>query len=140
MLRTVLSATAGLGFVLTFAQPAGAQESETQPPPPPPAPSVVGQWELSFETPRGARTMTLVFEMDGDELKGTAETQRGTVQLQEVRFEGTQVAFSMPFGRAGGRGFTIQFVGTLEGDAMEGRLQTPRGNQERPWTAKKLVS
>jgi len=98
----------------------------------------VGHWELSFETPRGARTMTLVFEVDGDELKGTAETQRGTIQLQEVRFEDNQVVFSMPFGRRGGRGFTMQFVGTVEGDAMEGRLRTPRGSQERPWTAKKV--
>ena len=140
MLRTVLSAAAGLGLALTFAQPAVAQEDES------PGHPVIGQWELSFETPRGSQTMTLTFEMDGETLKGTAETRRGTVELQDVSYEGNELGFSVPFGGRGGRGggggqgFALQFVGTIDGDMMEGKLRMPRGDNEAPWTASRVAT
>jgi hypothetical protein len=133
MLKTALSAAAGLGLALTLAHPAVAQEDESQGNP------VIGQWELSFETRRGSQTMTLTFEMDGETLKGSAETRRGAVDLENVRFEGDQVAFNVPFGRRGGRqGFALRFTGTIDGDTMEGRLRMPRGDNESPWTAQRI--
>ncbi len=144
MLRTVLSTAAGLGLALTLAQPTVAQEDESQGHSHP----VIGQWELSFETPRGSQTMTLTFELDGETLKGTAETRRGTVELRDVRYEGNELGFSVPFGgrggrgggRGGGQGFALQFVGTIDGDMMEGKLRMPRGNNEAPWTATRVAT
>jgi hypothetical protein len=109
----VLAALATLAFAL----PVSAQ-------------SVAGTWELSWETPRGAQTTTFVFAQDGMNVTGAAQMRRGEntmeVPVKNGMLHGDQLTFSLEFGM-GERTMTQTFTATVKGDAMEGKMTTPRG-------------
>ena len=102
---------------VAFALPASAQ-------------SVAGAWDLSWETPRGAQTTTFVFAQDGMNVTGTAQIRRGErameVPIKNGMLHGDQLTFSLEFGM-GERTMTQTFTATVKGDAMEGKMTTPRG-------------
>lgn len=97
--------------------------------------NVTGKWELSTETPRGTMTSTLTFEQNGTVLKGSMESQRGTVEFQDGKVEGNTITFKIVRSR-GDRSFEMTYTGTVEGDTITGTMSTPRG--EQPWTAKRV--
>ena len=102
---------------LAFALPASAQ-------------SVAGTWDLTWETPRGAQTTTFVFAQDGMNVTGTARMGRGEmvreVPIKDGMLHGDQLTFAIEFGM-GERTMTQTFTATVKGDAMEGKVTTPRG-------------
>jgi hypothetical protein len=102
---------------LAFALPASAQ-------------SVAGTWDLTWETPRGAQTTTFVFAQDGMNVTGTARMGRGEmvreVPIKDGMLHGDQLTFAIEFG-TGERTMTQTFTATVKGDAMEGKVTTPRG-------------
>lgn len=116
---------AALAVALAFAAPAAAQD-------------VTGTWELSWETPRGAQTVTMTFAVDGMNVTGTAQMRRGEntmdVPLKNGMLHGDQLMFALEFGM-GDRTMTQNFVATVTGDTMTGKITTPRG--ENPFTGKR---
>lgn len=118
MRRAPLLAAALAAFTtVVLALPAAAQ-------------SVAGTWDLSWETPRGAQTTTFVFAQDGMNVTGTARMRRGEntmeVPVKNGMLHGDQLTFSLEFGM-GERTMTQTFTATVSGDAMEGKMTTPRG-------------
>ena len=113
-----LAAFAAAGLLVATA-PAAAQD-------------VSGMWEVSWESPRGARTFVVTLAQDGTELTGTAQMERGPGTLSNGMMDGNDVSFTLTMG--GGR-FSLTFEGEVDGDTMAGTLTTPRG--ESPWTGKK---
>jgi hypothetical protein len=115
---------------LALALPAAAQNT-----------SLAGTWELSWETPRGAQTTTFVFAQDGMNVTGTATMRRGEntmeVPVKNGMLHGDQLTFSLEFGM-GERTMTQTFAATVKGDAMEGKMTTPRG--ETPFKGVKKPS
>jgi hypothetical protein len=109
---------------LAFTAPAQAQ-------------TVTGTWELSWETPRGAQTVTFVFAQDGMNVTGTAQMRMGEVAIKNGMFHGDQLTFSIEFGM-GDRTMTQTFAATVTGDTMEGKITTPRG--ENPFKGTRKVS
>ncbi len=112
-----LAAVLAVLAALSFAFPASAQ-------------SVAGTWDLSWETPRGAQNTTFVFAQDGMNVTGTARVRRGEntveVPVKNGMLHGDQLTFSVEFGM-GQRTMAQTFTATVKGDAMEGTITTPRG-------------
>jgi hypothetical protein len=90
------------------------------------AQSVAGTWEISWETPRGAQTVTFVFAQDGMNVTGTAQMRMGEVPVKNGMLHGDQLTFAIEFGM-GERTMTQTFAATVTGDTMEGKITTPRG-------------
>ena len=116
---------AALAAVIAFAAPAAAQD-------------VSGTWDLSWETPRGAQTVSMTFVVDGMNVTGTAHMRRGEnamdVPIKNGMLHGDQLMFALEFGM-GDRTMTQNFVATVTGDTMTGKITTPRG--ENPFTGKR---
>ena len=99
-------------------------------------PGVVGDWELTWETPRGERTMTVTFTAaDDGALAGTAQTRMGAAPVKDVALEGDRLSFTIEFGRDD-RTFSLPFEGTISGDTMTGTITGMRGDPS-PFTGKR---
>lgn len=113
---------------LVASSPAAAQE-------------ITGTWELSWETPQGARTTTFTFAQSGMEVTGTALMGRGDmvreVPIQNGMLHGDQLTFTLTLGM-GERSMSQTFAATLKGDTMEGKVTTMRG--EMPFTGARKKS
>ena len=94
---------------------------------------VVGSWEMSIETPRGAMTQTFEFTQDGDVLSGTVTGPRGSTELQNVQFADGVLTFEV-LREFRGNSMTQSFSATIEGDEMTGTMSGGRGG-EREFTA-----
>lgn len=117
---------------------AGTQEAQAQA-------DVTGTWEISWETQRGPATSTVVFAQEGLAFTGTAQMAMGgrgggaeggtrEIEISDGKIEGSEITFSLAMAR-GERSMSFTFVGTVDGDTMEGTMSSPRG--ENPFTGKK---
>jgi len=108
---------AAVAALFTFASAAASQD-------------VNGAWELTWETPRGAQTVTFVFAQEGMNVTGTAHMRRGEntmeIPVKNGMLHGDHLTFALEFGM-GERTMTQSFAATVTGDAMEGTITTPRG-------------
>lgn len=90
---------------------------------------VLGKWESTTETPQGSFEVVYEFtEVDG-ELKGTWTNPRRNGDLKNVSWDGETLKFGREIGR-GGQTFNLNFEATVDGDAMTGKMITPRGERE----------
>jgi opacity protein-like surface antigen len=96
---------------------------------------VSGAWEVSWEGRQGMRTVTITFEQDGENLKGSFTGQQGNEVPVTGTVEGDQISFGVTFDSQRGE-ITLSFKGTVEGDAMSGTMSVAQ--MERPWTGKKV--
>jgi hypothetical protein len=86
---------------------------------------VAGDWTVSFDTPNGAREVTMAMKVDGDALSGTIASDMG-----EVAFKGTTKGdtFNATFNVDTPNGsFTIAISGEVTGDDMKGILDFGQG-------------
>jgi hypothetical protein len=96
---------------------------------------VAGKWEMSWEGPQGPATATLVFEQDGENLKGSYTGPRGGEAPLTGSIKGKDISFSIT--RQTPRGeMKIDYKGKVDGDTIKGTMTTPRGESE--WTAKRM--
>jgi hypothetical protein len=89
---------------------------------------VAGDWMVSFDTPNGAREVTIAMKVDGDALSGTIVSEMG-----EVPFKGTAKGntFNASFDVDTPNGsLTIALTGEVDGDAMKGTLDFGQGTGE----------
>jgi len=96
--------------------------------------NVAGQWETHVEFQRGSAQHTLILEQKGGELMGTHRGEtlsgdlHGSVAADQVqfrsahRYEGTRLIYT--------------FIGKVDGDTMEGRVDLDEYGEAR-WTAKR---
>ncbi len=114
-------------LALLVATPAFAQ---------PPA-SVVGEWDVTVNSPQGANTTRVVFTQDGDKVKGLFKSANG-----ELPFTGTMTgselkfAFQIPFQ---GAALDITMTGKVEAETMAGKADFG-GMAEGDWTAKRAAA
>jgi hypothetical protein len=92
---------------------------------------VAGTWEMTFEGRNGTVTRTLTIEQDGGTINGSMEGRRGPAPL-EGSVQGNKISFTVKRETPNGT-FTLEYSGTVEGDAMKGTVHTPRFDRE--WTA-----
>lgn len=95
---------------------------------------VSGEWELTIKTPRGERISELQIEQDGEKIVVTMITPRGEIK-GEGTLNGNEIEWTIT--RSTPRGeFTLTYRGTVEGETMQGTLETGRGPTIE-WTAKR---
>ncbi|MGD8320421.1 MAG: hypothetical protein PVJ02_08205 [Gemmatimonadota bacterium] len=119
------SVLAALAATFAFASSVAAQ-----------TPDVSGTWMLSWETPRGAQTVTMTFKQDGTDVTGTAQLRMGEVPIKNGKIDGDQLTFVLELGR-GDRTFSQTFTAAVKDDGtMEGTITTPRGENPFKGTRK----
>ena len=84
------------------------------------AQSIAGEWDATMNTPGGARTFKIVFEVKGDSLSGTVKRASGDVPLRGT-IKGNTVKFwySVTYN---GNDLTVTMNATVDGDAMKGTV------------------
>jgi hypothetical protein len=95
---------------------------------------VAGDWELTIQSPNGTRTPTVTLEQDGGALTGIYHGQRGDQPLSGT-VTGKNVDFTVKLSM-GGRDISIEYVATVNGKDMTGKVKMgERGEAE--FTGKK---
>ena len=87
---------------------------------------LTGEWVLSIDTPRGVQNPTLVVEANGNGYSGVYNSMRGPIPIESISFDGESFAFplviTVPIGE-----IEVNYRGSIDGDAMRGSVQNPRG-------------
>lgn len=83
------------------------------------AQSAVGSWDITIETPNGARTSQLVIKQDGDKLTGAMKSPRGERPLDSVSVKGSDITMTMTV-NAQGQDLVVTYKGKIEMDKMSG--------------------
>jgi imidazolonepropionase-like amidohydrolase len=87
-----------------------------------PAMDVSGTWELSMQTPGGAREMTAEIEMSEDgKVKGEIVSEMGTTAMDEGRMSADLLRFKTTR-EFGGRSMTASWSLTIEGESASGAM------------------
>src|SRR5258708_3472737 len=116
---------AALALVLCIASPALAQTT------------IVGDWDMTINSPQGANTTKVTFTQDGEKVDGLFKGPQG-----ELPFTGTLTGSDLKFT------FTIQFqgqpleiamTGKVENGAMTGKASFG-GMVDGDWTAKRSTA
>lgn len=98
--------------------------------------TIVGDWDMTINSPQGANTTKVTFKQDGEKVNGLFKSPAG-----ELPFTGTLTGNELKFT------FTIQFQGTpldiamdgkVDGDAMTGKANFG-GMVDGDWTAKRAT-
>lgn len=93
--------------------------------------NVNGEWDVTSESRRGERTVTMTFVQEGEELTVTWETRRGKGEAKGT-VKGNVIEWS--YTRKSERGeWTRSYTGTVDGDTMTGEIE--RGENSTPWKA-----
>lgn len=86
----------------------------------------VGAWKLEYQGRQGPAEATLAIkEVDGA-LQGTWTDQRGETPLTNVQFKDGELTFKRTVSTERGE-FELDFVGKIDGDSLDGKQVTPRG-------------
>jgi hypothetical protein len=99
-------------LIAALAAAAAAQEAK---------PTIAGVWEVTFETPMGARTYMAAFVQDQDALKVTMKSAQGTEMKGEGKIKNNEVAWSVIVNGPMGE-IVLAFKGKLDGEAMAGTV------------------
>jgi hypothetical protein len=94
--------------------------------------SVAGQWNLTVQSPNGSDKPTMTFSQDGETLTGTYRGASGGGGPVVGTIKGNKIQFLIP-NRPNGVSRPIEFVGTVEGTTMKGKV-TIRGMEEGTFT------
>jgi hypothetical protein len=89
------------------------------PPPPPAVANVAGVWTLTTTSQIGTQDIKMTAQQTGNEFKGTLESPQGTLPYTGT-LNGNDVKFWFTY-NGQGMELRIDFIGTIAGDAMQGR-------------------
>jgi len=84
------------------------------------AQSIAGEWDATMNTPGGARSFKIIFQVDGQKLSGTVKRQAGDVPLTGT-IKDSLVTFSYTVDY-NGNPLTLTMTATVKGDAMKGTV------------------
>lgn len=122
----LLSALVIVSASLFFLAASGPEETD-----------ISGDWEMSFESPRGSMTRPVSFRQNGAELLITMTTRegetiehKGSITENEITWKARQ-----PMRRRDGE-IEVIYKGTVEGDSITGTMDLG-GYRTIEWTAKR---
>tara|TARA_B100000029_G_scaffold35732_3_gene33601 strand:- start:30281 stop:30637 length:357 start_codon:yes stop_codon:yes gene_type:complete len=87
-------------------------------------PPAVGMWDVELNTPLGAQQVVLTIDTDGT---GSFAGPQGEQGIEGIMFDGNGLTFSLAFD-AQGQSVTLDFSGSIEGNALNGEFNTPFGS------------
>jgi hypothetical protein len=88
--------------------------------------SVTGTWNLTMNSPLGAQPATLQIQESGGAYEGTLTGKADPTPAQQLKVDGADVSFSADADTPVGK-LNLAFSGTVTGDAISGRYETPFG-------------
>ena len=83
--------------------------------------AIDGTWNLTLETPIGTQETTLVAQTSGGVLTGTQSGPDGSMPIQDGAINGDEASWSVNI--TSPMPMTLQFNGTVDGDAMSGSVK-----------------
>ncbi len=95
------------------------------------AQSITGEWDASINTPGGARSFKIVFQVNGDTLTGTVKREAGDVPLFGTVKEGA-VRFSYTV-NYNGNPLELTITATVAGDSMKGTVDFAGAAEDEFW-------
>ena len=95
---------------------------------------VLGKWEATVETRRGPNDIAMEFTASEGGLAGTFTARDGVETLEDVEYSDGKLTFTRHT-ESQGFAITLNYSATVDGDAMNVTVSTPRG--ERSFTAKR---
>ena len=88
----------------------------------PPAQDVSGTWDLTMQSPRGAREMTAEIDMSDDgKVKGDITSEMGTTAMDDGKMAGEMLSFETTRSM-GGQTMTASWSLTVEGERLSGSM------------------
>jgi hypothetical protein len=84
--------------------------------------AIDGTWNISIQTPMGARDATLTLTSSGSAVSGTFTNQRGSSAVTDGTSDGSAFSFGAEFEGAMGK-MQLTFKGTVSDDTMSGEVQ-----------------
>ena len=98
------------------------------------SPDVTGDWDVTLNSPQGARTVQLSLKQDGEKLTGKIKSQRGETPLEgEVKGKEIKFKYTVKFQD---QDLVITMAGNVDGDAMKGDADFG-GFAQGDWNAKR---
>jgi hypothetical protein len=91
--------------------------------------SVAGTWQFTLDTPLGKETPTVEFTPDGNSFQGKVNRDGRISKLEDVSVDGDTISFAAQVGSPMGE-IRLAFNGTIDGDRMQGKFQTPIGARD----------
>jgi hypothetical protein len=88
--------------------------------------SITGTWNLTMNSPLGAQPATLQVQEVGGAYQGTLTGKADPTPLEELKVDGSNVAFSADADTPVGR-LKLGFSGAVTGDSLAGKYTTPFG-------------
>lgn len=95
--------------------------------------NIVGNWDITVESPQGKNTSVLMIKKDGDKLAGVIKGARGERPLESVAVSGSDVTFVMKISFQG-QDMAITYKGKVEKDSIKGEADFG-GLASGPWSA-----
>lgn len=94
------------------------------------AADVSGKWTAEMQG-RDGQTMTTTFNLkaDGGTLTGTVTGMRGDTDISNGKVDGDNVSFDV-VREFNGNKMTIHYSGTMSGDTLNLKVETPRGTRD----------
>jgi hypothetical protein len=83
--------------------------------------SIDGKWNTVVKSPMGDQKSLVTFKQDGSTLSGSGEAQGNTTQLQDGKIDGNAVSWKIAI--TSPMPMTLEFTGTVDGDAMSGTVK-----------------
>src|SRR5215471_17989572 len=98
------------------------------------SPDVTGDWDVTINSPQGARTVQISLKQDGEKLTGKIKSQRGETPLDgEVKGKEIKFKYTVKFQD---QDLVISMSGNVDGDAMKGDADFG-GFAQGDWNAKR---
>jgi hypothetical protein len=88
--------------------------------------SVTGTWNLTINSPLGAQPATLQIQESGGAYQGTLTGKADPAPAEQLKVDGTSLSFSADADTPVGK-LKLDFSGTVTGDSIAGKYQTPFG-------------
>jgi len=98
------------------------------------SPNVTGDWDLTINSPQGAREVKASFKQEGEKLTGAMKSQRGETPLEgEVKGKEIKIKYTIKFQD---QDMVISMSGNVDGDAMKGDVDFG-GLAQGDWNGKR---
>ncbi len=101
------------------------------------AQAIAGEWDASINTPGGARSFKIVFQVSGDTLTGTVKREAGDVPLfGSVKDNAVRFSYTVNYN---GNPLELTIIATVTGDSMKGTVDFAGAAEDEFW-AKRVAA
>jgi hypothetical protein len=100
--------------------------------------SIVGDWDVTLQTPMGDNTFQVAFKQDGEKVSGLLKSPMGELPFDGGTLTGSDLKFAFTI-NVQGNSIVITMTGKLDGATLAGKADFG-GFGEGDWTAKRATA